>query len=67
MYGQSLIPINIGRQYLNGRIISNAYQEGDVDGVMIGCGQSVGLIHEMEPHGQSPWYLHEIPAYARRR
>jgi hypothetical protein len=18
----------------------------------------------MEPHGQSPWYLHEIPAYA---
>jgi hypothetical protein len=21
----------------------------------------------MEPHGQSPWYLHEIPAYAHRR
>jgi NAD(P)H-dependent flavin oxidoreductase YrpB (nitropropane dioxygenase family) len=31
---------------INGRIISNAYQEGDVDGVMIGCGQCVGLIHE---------------------
>jgi hypothetical protein len=20
---------------------------------------------EMEPHGQSPWYLHEIPSYAK--
>jgi len=20
----------------------------------------------MEPHGQSPWYLHEIPSYASR-
>lgn len=45
-YGQQLIPINMDRQYLNGRIISNAYQEGDVDGAMIGCSQCVGLIHE---------------------
>jgi len=21
----------------------------------------------MEPHGQSPWYLHDIPAYAHGR
>jgi hypothetical protein len=24
-------------------------------------------IEYMEPHGQSPWYLHEIPACAHRR
>jgi hypothetical protein len=23
------------------------------------------LMERMEPHGQSPWYLHEIPAYAK--
>ncbi|OGP78265.1 MAG: hypothetical protein A2V86_16705 [Deltaproteobacteria bacterium RBG_16_49_23] len=22
-------------------------------------------ISYMEPHGQSPWYLHEIPSYAK--
>jgi hypothetical protein len=21
--------------------------------------------YTMEPHGQSPWYLHEIPSYAK--
>jgi len=23
-----------------------------------------GFLMKMEPHGQSPWYLHEIPSYA---
>jgi NAD(P)H-dependent flavin oxidoreductase YrpB (nitropropane dioxygenase family) len=33
---------------LGGRISGNAYQEGDVDGAVIGCGQCVGLIHEIK-------------------
>ncbi len=23
------------------------------------------VLHVMEPHGQSPWYLHHIPSYAK--
>jgi nitronate monooxygenase len=33
---------------LGGRITDNAYQEGTVDGAVIGCGQCVGLIHEIK-------------------
>jgi nitronate monooxygenase len=33
---------------MGGRMSRNAYQEGDVDGAIIGCGQCVGLIHQMK-------------------
>jgi NAD(P)H-dependent flavin oxidoreductase YrpB (nitropropane dioxygenase family) len=33
---------------LGGRISGNAYQEGNVDEMVIGCGQCVGLIHEIK-------------------
>jgi putative enoyl-[acyl-carrier-protein] reductase II len=33
---------------IGGRMSRNAYQEGDVDEVVIGCGQCVGLIHEIK-------------------
>ncbi len=29
-----------------------------------GIGNSV-FVFTMEPHGQSPWYLHKIPSYAK--
>jgi nitronate monooxygenase len=33
---------------MGGRMGRNAYQEGDVDGTIIGCGQCVGLIHQIK-------------------
>jgi nitronate monooxygenase len=33
---------------MGGRMSRNAYQEGDVDGTIIGCGQCVGLIHKIK-------------------
>jgi putative enoyl-[acyl-carrier-protein] reductase II len=33
---------------IGGGMSRNAYQEGDVDGSVIGCGQCVGLIHEIK-------------------
>jgi NADH:quinone reductase (non-electrogenic) len=33
---------------IGGRMSRNAYQEGDGDEVVIGCGQCVGLIHEIK-------------------
>jgi len=36
-------------------------EEGIMDGVEMDC------LIKMEPHGQSPWYLHKIPSYALGR
>jgi NAD(P)H-dependent flavin oxidoreductase YrpB (nitropropane dioxygenase family) len=33
---------------MGGRMSRNAYQEADVDGTIIGCGQCVGLIHKIK-------------------
>jgi hypothetical protein len=30
-------------------------------------GRNKQVDEKMEPRGQSPWYLHEIPAYAHSR
>ncbi|MGB7573316.1 MAG: nitronate monooxygenase, partial [Thermodesulfobacteriota bacterium] len=34
--------------FMSGRTSRDAYQKGDVDGAIIGCGQCVGLIHEIK-------------------
>ena len=34
--------------FMSGRTSRETYQEGDVDGAIIGCGQCVGLIHEIK-------------------
>ncbi len=33
---------------MSGRMGPNAYQDGNVDGTIIGCGQCVGLIHKIK-------------------
>ena len=61
------------KRFLAGRATSRIKRERGKNGhnmkwyLIAGKPLPTGGWLKMEPHGQSPWYLHEIPAYAHRR